>query len=148
MTNQTEYHLGRPTAFYVYRTSSNQDISPSTWTTLQFDYAKINYNNCYDTSTYLFTAKISGIYLFISEVWPLEKITASRVWNNLIWGQSGSVNSFSYFMDHPDATFTIRATLMCRMEIGQTAYNQVYHNNDVARQIRNSYLSRFMGYLI
>jgi len=50
--------------FLAERTGSNQTVSASTTTTIQYNTATINEGSCYDNSTYKFTPTTAGLYFF------------------------------------------------------------------------------------
>tara|TARA_R110002020_G_scaffold100490_2_gene237517 strand:+ start:470 stop:1024 length:555 start_codon:yes stop_codon:yes gene_type:complete len=50
--------------FFAERTGSNQTVSATTTTTIQYNTATINEGSCYDNSTYKFTPTTAGVYFF------------------------------------------------------------------------------------
>jgi hypothetical protein len=52
-------------AFSATKTGSNQSITPSTWTKIQFNTEEFDTNSCFDNTTnYRFTPTVAGYYQF------------------------------------------------------------------------------------
>jgi hypothetical protein len=79
---------GNGPAFSVYRATSNQSISASTWTKIQFQTEEFDTNNNYDNATnYRFTPTVAGYYQinvspFISYTSSGPTIIQSSIYKN------------------------------------------------------------------
>jgi len=71
-------------SFFAYRSFSDQsDQNYSSLTQVNFDATQHNIGNCYDTSTYKFTAPVGGVYQFNWQVRVSSTTTASYVYTQI-----------------------------------------------------------------
>jgi hypothetical protein len=66
-------------AFHVRAGSNQTGISNATFTTVQFDTEDFDTDNCFNTSTYTFTASEAGKYYFYSTVWISNSVGVSNI---------------------------------------------------------------------
>jgi hypothetical protein len=67
-----------PSAAWVYP-------GAGTWSPITMNVASPNYQTCFNTSTYLFTAPVTGLYLFTGQTYLLSGATTSDYVHPMFW---------------------------------------------------------------
>jgi hypothetical protein len=87
---------GNMPAFSASRTVSDQNISSTTWTKVQWNNELFDTANCYDTTNFRFTPNVAGYYLFTMN--PLISASSSLGEMYIQFYKNGSgINQYSLF---------------------------------------------------
>jgi hypothetical protein len=124
-------HVTKPlqSAFSAYASTTQSNIGTS-YTTIQYDTENFDVNADFDTSTYTFTAPVTGKYLLQANV------TFSSLPLNAVWffaqiqtsnrGYTFSRTTTPYDADFGTTVFTLSVTAVADMDASDTAYVRFY----------------------
>ena len=117
---------GNGPAFSAYRDSSNQAISPSTWTKVQLNAESFDTNNCFDSTTnYRFTPNIAGYYIISASVSDEQSSTTpTRILAALY--KNGAL--YERLFDLQITAFVTASGSACVYLNGSTDYIELYTN--------------------
>ena len=140
-------YAGYGPAFSVYRSSSNQSVTTSTWTKIQFQTKEFDTANCFDATTnYRFTPNVAGYYQFMLSAVCLVSSTVSGV------GLYKNGTPFKYVnvMYASTAAYNVtNGSCICYLN-GSTDYTEgwFYSNGTSPAVYPDSTQSYFQGYLV
>lgn len=113
----------------IYR-STNQSITDNTWTKVQFDSAVFDYGSCFNvSSTYRFTAPITGVYLVNSAVHFYQNPTqgTARVGVGVAIYKNGSIYANTSHAEYGSGTLHLNCGIInTLMNLSASDYIEVW----------------------
>jgi hypothetical protein len=114
---------GNGPAFSVSRTTSNQSVTSSTWSRINFNAEEFDTANCFDSTTnYRFTPNVAGYYLFTISA----GCTVSSTVSGIALGKNGGIFKYltiSYISTSPNNV--MNGSVLCYLN-GSTDYADAY----------------------
>lgn len=140
-------------SFFAYRSTGDQsDTNYTTATQVDFDATQHNINNCYDTSTYKFTAPVDGIYHFSWQIRMGNVTTANYIYAALrkndatAWGSNFYI--YANLEDPQGGGFQAPGTsVTVQISAGDEIDVLIVVNGDTGTRIQNN-STFFSGYLV
>lgn len=137
---------GTGPAFSVSRTTSNQSVTSSTWSKINFNAEEFDTANCFDSTTnYRFTPNVAGYYLFTISA----GCTVSSTVSGIALGKNGGIFKYltiSYISTSPNNV--MNGSVLCYLN-GSTDYADAYfYSNGTSPAIyADQYQTHFTGFL-
>ena len=139
-----------------FSSSSDVSLTSTAYTTIPFNSERWDNNGDFDTSTYTFTAPVTGKYLFNYSL-GFNSMDNSNTWFVILIITSN--HSYHQWIAPDDmftggdlnGNFTMKTSAVADMDASDTAYAQVYIYNGTASQftyIGDNRVSYFTGYLL
>ena len=134
-------------AFRAYRNATSwNDITHNTWTKVALNATDFNIGSHYNTSTYRFTAPVSGVYVFDYQLYTHSSSGGSK---NLAVYINGSEKMRAYYSNEAESSIKIHGPLYLNatdyaepyLHINSSASNDYYFNS-------SSVYAWFAGYLL
>jgi hypothetical protein len=152
-------HVTKPlqSGFSVkFSSSSDVDFTTTGYTTIPFNSERWDNNGDFDTSTYTFTAPVTGKYLFNYSL-GMNSMDNSNTWFVILILTSN--HSYHQWIAPDDmftggdlnGNFTMKTSAVADMDANDTCYAQAYIYNGTASQftyIGDNRVSYFTGYLL
>lgn len=138
-----------PYKFSAYR-STNQTVTASTWTKVQFDTKLYDTGGNFDNSSnYQFTAPIDGYYSFEATVWGTAVASAGAITCGLNVGSFSSSPTYQAAGTAPGASGDQGSTITKNLHLtaGQTVQVYAYTTSTSLRGGAAPILTEFSGYL-
>ena len=136
-------------AFRAYDASGAgyTELTHNEVTTLPFDTTEFNIGNHYNTSTYTFTAPVSGVYYFYLQAYQAKE-GSTRV---IYISKNNNEVALSKGADSTDEDITNSFSVMLQLSSGDEIRPLIYHSADTVKSFyshTDGDYSYFMGYLI
>ena len=131
---------------------SNYTLASGTRTLVPFDVVQFNNDNCYDTSTYKFTAPSAGQYVFLAQVWidDTDAGDYNQVWLYKNGSRDFSISGTKRFLGQKytsSGNISLTTNVNAILDLEKDDYIQVYaaHNQGASQAMTDDY-NFFMGY--